>query len=166
MTGLGWRCCHPSCLSCLLRKPTVKREPPIFWETVSFGKWGTLKIPWFINAFPILWLTQWVLHGYSYVIVISHLETLLFFGTQRTSDSLLTWVKLRAKIHQPTIDGWFGLGEPPKTFSAVCWMINRHIWVCLKMGYTPNYSHVVGIMIINHWVWHIFTNLHFLAVGE
>ena len=27
------------------------------------------------------------------------------------------------------------------------------IWVCLKMVYTPNYSHLVGIMIINHWVW-------------
>ena len=27
-----------------------------------------------------------------------------------------------------------------------------YIWVCLKMGYTPNYSHLVGIMIINHWV--------------
>ena len=26
------------------------------------------------------------------------------------------------------------------------------IWVCLKMGYTPNYSHLVVIMIINHWV--------------
>ena len=26
------------------------------------------------------------------------------------------------------------------------------IWVCLKMGYIPNYSHLVGIMIINHWV--------------
>ena len=25
-------------------------------------------------------------------------------------------------------------------------------WVCLKMGYTPNYGHLVGIMIINHWV--------------
>ena len=23
------------------------------------------------------------------------------------------------------------------------------LWVCLKMGYTPNYSHLVGIMIIN-----------------
>ena len=28
----------------------------------------------------------------------------------------------------------------------------RKTWVCLKMGYTPNYSHLVGIMIINHWV--------------
>ena len=26
------------------------------------------------------------------------------------------------------------------------------MWVCLKIGYTPNYSHLVGIMIINHWV--------------
>jgi len=26
------------------------------------------------------------------------------------------------------------------------------MWVCLKIGYIPNYSHLVGIMIINHWV--------------
>ena len=26
-------------------------------------------------------------------------------------------------------------------------------WIlCLKIGYIPNYSHLVGIMIINHWV--------------
>ena len=25
-------------------------------------------------------------------------------------------------------------------------------WVCLKIGDIPNYSHLVGIMIINHWV--------------
>ena len=24
--------------------------------------------------------------------------------------------------------------------------------VCLKIGYIPNYSHLIGIMIINHWV--------------
>ena len=29
---------------------------------------------------------------------------------------------------------------------------NPHIWVCLKIGYIPNYSHLIGIMIINHWV--------------
>ena len=28
-----------------------------------------------------------------------------------------------------------------------------HVWkrVCLKIGYIPNYSHLIGIMIINHW---------------
>ena len=33
------------------------------------------------------------------------------------------------------------------------WNIMQHhaTWVCLKMGYIPNYSHLVGIMIINHW---------------
>ena len=25
-------------------------------------------------------------------------------------------------------------------------------WVCLKIGYIPNYSHLIGIMIIHHWV--------------
>ena len=29
---------------------------------------------------------------------------------------------------------------------------NSSSWICLKMGYTPNYSHLIGIMIINHWV--------------
>ena len=32
-------------------------------------------------------------------------------------------------------------------FSGILW-----IWVCLKIGYIPNYSHLIGIMIINHWV--------------
>ena len=52
--------------------------------------------------------------------------------------------------------------------SANCWEIAvkariRHrmpkiswemwdIWDCLKIGYIPNYSHLIGIMIINHWV--------------
>ena len=31
-------------------------------------------------------------------------------------------------------------------------LIRMAIWVYLKIGYTPNYSHLVGIMIINHWV--------------
>jgi len=30
--------------------------------------------------------------------------------------------------------------------------IKVEIWVCLKIGYIPNYSHLIGIMIINHWV--------------
>ena len=29
---------------------------------------------------------------------------------------------------------------------------SMNIWVCLKIGYIPNYSHLIGIMIINHWV--------------
>ena len=31
-------------------------------------------------------------------------------------------------------------------------ILTMHIWVCLEIGYTPNYSHLIGIMIINHWV--------------
>ena len=38
------------------------------------------------------------------------------------------------------------------------------IWVCLKIGYIPNYSHLIGIMIINHWVYGytIFRHTHML----
>ena len=42
--------------------------------------------------------------------------------------------------------------EQKRIHSDCCFPINFPIWVCLKMGYTPNYSHLVGIMIINHWV--------------
>ena len=37
--------------------------------------------------------------------------------------------------------------------STVVLIVLQHdcLW-CLKVGYTPNYSHLVGIMIINHWV--------------
>ena len=31
-------------------------------------------------------------------------------------------------------------------------VLESGIWVCLKIGYIPNYSHLIGIMIINHWV--------------
>ena len=31
-------------------------------------------------------------------------------------------------------------------------LLNHPIWVCLKIWYIPNYSHLIGIMIINHWV--------------
>ena len=40
--------------------------------------------------------------------------------------------------------GWIMLNYPQKGInSASIW----DIWVCLKMRYTPNYSHLVGIMI-------------------
>ena len=42
--------------------------------------------------------------------------------------------------------------------------IDDNIWVCLKIGYTPNYSHLIGIMIINtiglRGVHYIFRHTH------
>ena len=48
------------------------------------------------------------------------------------------------------------------TFCSLANSIKHRIWLCLKMGYTPNYSHLVGIMIINHWVigYTIFRQTH------
>ena len=48
--------------------------------------------------------------------------------------------------------------------AIVCQIILSYvvIWVCLKIGYIPNYSHLIGIMIINHWVqgYTIFRHTH------
>ena len=42
-----------------------------------------------------------------------------------------------------SMDGTVG-ENPDKTETSM--------WVCLKIGYIPNDSHLIGIMIINHWV--------------
>ena len=34
----------------------------------------------------------------------------------------------------------------------ICLQLGKTIWVCLKIGYIPNYSHLIGIMIISPWV--------------
>ena len=44
---------------------------------------------------------------------------------------------------------WPPLGDPPELSRMLC-EIPRRIygkWVCLKIGYIPNYSHLIGIMI-------------------
>ena len=34
---------------------------------------------------------------------------------------------------------------------SVFFLISKYFkWVCLKIGYIPSYSHLIGIMIINH----------------
>ena len=66
-------------------------------------------------------------------------------STSRTSgiSSNYTWRLINGKMISKYCWGLF----QPYLSSKV-----QKIWVCLKMGYTPNYSHLVGIMIINHWV--------------
>ena len=45
--------------------------------------------------------------------------------------------------------GWVGM----KSWNVLKGIAPIHcMWVCLKIGYIPNYSHLIGIMIINHWV--------------
>ena len=38
-------------------------------------------------------------------------------------------------------------GRRHETWRCCDFFLGQLIWVCLKMGYTPNYSHLVGIMI-------------------
>ena len=47
------------------------------------------------------------------------------------------------------------LAEAGVLFVAVFCLLRfgfHSLWVYLKIGYIPNYSHLIGIMIINHWV--------------
>ena len=66
------------------------------------------------------------------------------------SDLLFSFKSYPFPVHPCDCDPF--LGE-----SATGGSLNRATpktskWVCLKIGYIPNYSHLIGIMIINHWV--------------
>ena len=50
-------------------------------------------------------------------------------------------------IEDCTVHGSWGMRDRDQSESFILL-----IWVCLKIGYIPNYSHLIGIMIINHWV--------------
>ena len=53
-----------------------------------------------------------------------------YFGGASHLGSVATYINL------------FGYGLSKKK-----WQLTNNKWVCLKMGHTPNYSHLVGIMI-------------------
>ena len=55
------------------------------------------------------------------------------------------------------------ISDIPKHPEPVDEMINT--WVCLKIGYILNYSHLIGIMIINQWVYGytIFRHTHMMS---
>ena len=67
-----------------------------------------------------------------------------------TQSNMWCYVRI---IHQLVIIVINQLSEDgERTGAPSCGKSENMSWVCLKMGYTPNYSHLVGIMIINHWV--------------
>ena len=52
----------------------------------------------------------------------------------------------------PTLFTWKKMAKSQSDHFTQFQLRDPDIRVCLEMGYTTNYSHLVGIMIINHWV--------------
>ena len=115
------------------------------------------------------WLDWWMLMVISCAqMVLIHLGTILG-GDQRATNAILfrmnfdPWLiqfwdvisfPALCMIHMCSLNCWFimtdtvSIGSFPKSLFAFNLYIYIYIWVCLKMGYTPNYSHLVGIMIM------------------
>ena len=73
-----------------------------------------------------------------------------------SSRSYRTW-SVRPVSMPPWRRQWSGATTLLVLVASMCFFT----WVCLKIGYIPNYSHLIGIMIINHWVWYtIFRHTH------
>ena len=104
------------------------------------------------------------------------LGTNKFVYQKNSSCGLVKEKYILKKPHLRVRPGRLGVGSGSfqKSTAAVAWSladvalyaqttpIRSEIWVCLKIGYTTNYSHLVGIMIINHWVegYTIFRHTH------
>ena len=70
--------------------------------------------------------------------------------------------KLSASKPYPCFSSGFSLSQSVLLVMFQFLGMYPFIWVCLKIGYIPNYSHLIGIMIINHWVqgYTIFRQTH------
>ena len=63
------------------------------------------------------------------------------------------WGKIFYDMAVIMVKIWGTYGEHMGNMNHHCLVVSIFlIWVCLKIGYIPNYSHLIGIMIINHWV--------------
>ena len=84
-------------------------------------------------------------------IVIVQVET-TNHTTHVTMDTAIDWVRIyiRNATKQPhTKTVWKRQSAIDHQFSwlSMVHIYSNPIWVCLKMVYTPNYSHLIGIMI-------------------
>ena len=67
------------------------------------------------------------------------------------------WTDLRRRLGRDAVlqcGPLSGEGLQTQTLGARIFLkiMGKTMWVCLKIGYIPNYSHLIGIMIITHWV--------------
>ena len=117
-----------------------------------------LSIPNDINHF--LWWDDHGAHGSGSV------------GTSPNRWLLLSWPRcadvLIAAVPGVRMANWIpeypssGRSKTKKSLRCLVSHPSGKRWVCLKIGYIPSYSHLIGIMIINHWVWGytIFRHTH------
>ena len=133
-----------------------------------------MVIIWLLYGYymAIIWLLYgyymviiWLLYGYYMVIIwlygqAGDITTMMqfFFGAFLRSTPEI-WAKpwanfkaWKARAAGRRVAPWT-LGKWLAPFGLSGWKAERlKRWVCLKIGYIPNYSHLIGIMIINHWV--------------
>ena len=95
------------------------------------------------------------------------LQSLPETGTLRVDDLISDagTSEAQAGAATPTGRWWAIYGGSGDTQGIGFCVVMEHIWVCLKIGCTSNYSHLIGIMIINHWVYGytIFRQTHIVV---
>ena len=156
---------HRSKVWLLSHGGTAKRLPGFLWNmenrVVKWMIWGTtiLGTP---NHYIYIY-TYIYIHMYIYIYIWINIPINKILGGMWHPSTSYVDVHQGAKGCQSHPLECLGSVKCPKDSPLRMYTMQYNIiWVCLKMGYTPNYSHLVGIMIINHWVigYTIFRQTH------
>ena len=111
---------------------------------------------WFSYGFPMVFL--WFSYGFPLVFLWFSMKktrnvSMACTGSSASSGSILgrecPWCSEPFPVAPPSPEGAQRECATGAQQKQMAWVIK---WVCLKIGYIPNYSHLIGIMIINHWV--------------
>ena len=130
---------------------------PLLWAVVvpiGTCQWLLPLVHWFIA--PLIFFKTWKasrpIHREEQKIGLVH-------GWLRRSSKIFgQWVgHLAAPAIDPFLPEFKNFWSSNWSCGSIVkwWCVcpyRRTNWVCLKIGYIPNYSHLIGIMIINHWV--------------
>ena len=92
------------------------------------------------------WLQK---HQHCLLAYLDSVLTCLPFHESPCANNLRQMISLLVQWEEMAGEQAHGARQLDKNMSQEKFIA---IWVCLKIGYIPNNSHLIGIMIINHWV--------------
>ena len=113
----------------------------VFWR-ISEKVSPIISDPWIFHGFSMIF------HGFSHGFSQVH-RSLEAGDGQKSCERGRAATTSGWRAARAAERGWRNAMELAIYMLVYC---NMYIWVCLKIGYIPNYSHLIGIMIINHWV--------------
>ena len=140
--------------------------PCVFWNLCGPSGFALRFGPNFrvvgVRAFCLVTLYPQCIYIYIMYIYIYHIYIYIIYDiiwSYYVACGLFVWRLQDLQVTWHKRVGSSAIADRGRRFDAAQPVATNSNWiqmprsVCLKIGYIPNYSHLIGIMIINHWVW-------------